>query len=288
MAEQANEGPEPRRRGVGFPGLPLRESVDVIVTIGQHGVTHSHDAVAAYLGHSTANSGAFRSKLAAMRDWGLIERGDKDRVTLSDLAQQLVMEAPDHNDAHELLVRAFESCRVFGVLYEDSAKQTPLEAQRIRTTVVVRHGVATEQADKFVDSFVESVVYAGLGQLEGGKLTLLSRDTAFKRGERDPELPQLVSGEYFKPSTTDQPGTVQTPPIALRQAWPIDGGEIVFTIRTVHALPPSIWEHVAKMAQVAEGMESLLTGPAFEVRTGVKLPAAYGGGGVAADPGDNG
>jgi len=273
---------EPKRRGVGFPGLSLRDSVEAIVTIGQHGATHNHDAAAAYLGHSTSNSGAFRAKLAALRDWGLIERGDKDRVTLSGLARQLVMEAPDHSDARKLLLTAFESCGVFGMLYNDSAKETPLDMQRIRTSVVMGHGVLSDQADKFVDSFIDSVAYAGLGNFDGGKLTLLPRDSVF-RDDAVPEAdePRAVSAtsDVARGAATavnmTQVVTKPTVPIALRQAWPIDGGEIEFIIRTPEALPPSIWEQVAKMALVAEEMKAKLTGPYVEFMPGAQVPAAY-------------
>jgi hypothetical protein len=261
----------------------LRDSVEAIVTIGQHGAKHSHDAAAAYLGHSTSNSGAFRSKLAALRDWGLIERGDKDRVTLSDLAEQLVLEAPDHGHAGELLLTAFESCRVFGMLYNDSAKDTPLDLQRIRTSVVMRHGVASDQADKFVDSFVDSVTYAGLGKFDGNQLTLLPRDSVFQRdaGTQGMDEAQTVSAapDRARGATTVNAAQVAAEPsipIALRQAWPIDGGEIEFIIRTAEALPPSIWEQVAKMAKVAEEMQAKLAGPYVELRPDAKPPAAYG------------
>ncbi len=268
---------EPKRRSVGFPQLPLRESVDAIVTIGQHGPNHTHDAAAAYLGHSTANSGAFRTKLAALRDWGLLVRGDKDRVQLSELAQQLVLEAPEHEQARELLLAAFESCRVFGTLYNDSAKDTPLEMQRVRTTVVMRHGVASEQADKFVDSFIESAVFAGLAKFDGTKVTLVPRDDVFKMAghaadedrtyttmpEEDvvraaSEASRTVLGLRAPAATVPAEPVVPVVPVALRQAWPIDGGEIEFIIRTPKALPPTIYSLMAKMAEVAAEMEALL------------------------------
>lgn len=63
-------------------------------------------------------------------------------------------------------------------------------------------------------------------------------------------------------------------PIALRQAWPIDRGEIEFIIRTDEALPPSIYVLVAKMAEVAEEMKRKLTGPYVEITTD-NPPAAY-------------
>lgn len=298
MTEQtATAAPEPKRRGVGFPQMSLRDAVEAIVLIGQHGPNHSHDAAAAYLGHSTANSGAFRAKLASLRDWGLLARGDKDRVMLSELAQQLVLDAaPDHAHSKRLLLTAFESCRVFGVLYNDSAKNTPLDVQRVRTTVVMRHGVATDQADKFVESFIDSVVYSGLGKVDGAKLTLFPRDTVFNQDDAEPvtEAVADVHDATVTPVVVRGSASVPTPvvnepavPIALRQAWPIDGGEIEFIIRTDEALPPSIWGLVAKMAEVAEEMKTKLAVPAIEIMPGAQVPFTYRTHEAGSEPSDD-
>lgn len=294
MSEPANSNAaQPKKRGIGFPQLSLREAVEAIIALGQHGADHTHDAAAAYLGHSTANSGAFRSKLASLRDWGLIARGDRSRVILSELARQLVLEAPYHDQQRQLLLAAFESCRVFGMLYGDSAKNTPLEEQRLRNIVVMRHGVATDQADRFVTSFVESVVYAGLGKLDGNKVVLFPRDTAF-----DPDgHPDESSDESPIPVAADETSSVMAQvwegqqqqrrlaaeaerasaiPVALRQSWPIDGGEIEFAIRTPKAMPPAIYALMAKMAEIAAEMETLLRPePAQTLTTfSVTLPAS--------------
>ncbi len=278
MSEPTNGGAAtpPKKRGTGYPQLSLRDSVEAIISLGQHGPSHTHDAAAAYLGHSTANSGAFRNKLAALRDWGLIARGDKDHVILSDLAQNLVLDGPDHDSAGPLLLTAFESCRVFGMLYNDSAKDLPQDLSRFRTNIVMRYGVASDQADKFLDSFVESVTYAQLGSFDGAKLTLFERDKAFRStvsssaSESDGSSPAKAPPSQPNPpdprsplDTTFReafaaPSASETPPVALRQTWPIDGGEIEFVIRTPKAMPPDIYSLMADMAGVAAKMEQLL------------------------------
>lgn len=268
---------EPKRRSVSFPQLSLREAVEAILTIGQHGASHSQDAVAAYLGHSTANSGAFRSKLAALRDWGLIERGAKDRVTLSDIAHSLVLDDPERSTAAQLRLTAFESCKVFGALYNDSAKDTPLDMQRVRTSVVMRHGVASDQADKFVDIFIESAVYAGIARFDGLKVTLLPREAASRADDTADGSPE-ASEQVVITGTTGQAwrGVYEAVPVALRQAWAIDGGQIEFIIRTSQPLPPSIYTMVADMAEVAARMQEHLSKSLFEpTAENSKLPASY-------------
>jgi hypothetical protein len=277
MTHPAGVGSEQKKRGVGFPQLPLRESVSAIIILGQHGPAHGQDAAAAYLGHSTANSGAFRTKLAALRDWGLLVRGDKDRVLLSELAQRLVLEAPDHEKDKQLLLAAFESCRIFGTLYNDSAKDTPLDLQRLRNVAVMRYSVASDQADKFVECFIDSVAYAGLGSFDGTRVTLIERDAVFSGrtsgdapgpGQTQPPDPAAAVSSESDSGIADTDSDT-APPVALRQAWPIDGGEIEFVIRTSMPLPPSIYVLVAKMAEVARDMAVKLAAP----ETGNKIAA---------------
>jgi hypothetical protein len=269
MSEQGSTDSKAKRGG-GFPSLPLKDAVDAVVTAGLNGPDHTVDAFATYIGHATANSGAFRAKLASLRDWGLItRRGDKDRVALTPLAQELVLAYPDHYEAKQLLLQAFESCRAFGMLYHDSAKNHAIEAARLRTTVLMRYGVATNQADKFVDSFVQSAVFAGLANANGTAVTLVSRETAFpeqgagavEAAEGAPPDAVVTAPRATATVAAIAPEVAVAPrtPVALRQQWPIDGGEIEFVIRTSEALPPGIYALVAEMAEVAEKMRVKLT-----------------------------
>ncbi len=268
MSEAASTSTtDSKKRGVGFPSMPLQDAVDAVVLAGQHGPHHTNDAFATYLGHQTANSGAFRSKLASLRDWGLISRGSRDRVALSGLAQDLVLAAPDHYDARHFLLTAFESCRVFGMLYNDSAKSVPMDVARLRSTALMRYNVAPDQVDRFVESFVKSAVFAGLADSDGTKITLHPRDTVFGGGtdgapDMGDEPMESVAANIAVPSGTARASmpapTVTAIPTALRQTWPIDGGEIEFVIRTAKAMPPNIYALMAEMAVTAEKMENLL------------------------------
>lgn len=272
MTEQKSGGPpQSKRRSAGFPLMALQDAVDAVVTAGQNGPDHTQDAFATYLGHKTTNSGAFRGKLASLRDWGLIERGDRDRVKLSTLAQDLVLAAPDHYEAKDTLLAAFESCRVFGMVYNDSAKNVAMDVARLRTQVLMRYGVASDQVDKFVDSFIKSAVFAGVAETDGSTVTLLPRNTESidgytVQGDYD-EVHSPGPADNVTPDVMGNAPVAAEPavPVALRQSWPIEGGEIEFVIRTPEALPPSIYSLVAEMAEVAEKMKAKLTGSSVDV-----------------------
>ncbi|HEX9515355.1 MAG TPA: hypothetical protein VF940_04175 [Streptosporangiaceae bacterium] len=54
----------------------------MLVRASQHGWQHTVAEVAGYMGHATINSGAFRGKLAALRDYGLVSgRGESLEIT---------------------------------------------------------------------------------------------------------------------------------------------------------------------------------------------------------------
>ena len=71
-------GDERRRRrkpATGFPVLDLGKAASMLARASQHGWEHTVAEIAGYMGHATTNSGAFRAKLAALRDYGLVSVG---------------------------------------------------------------------------------------------------------------------------------------------------------------------------------------------------------------------
>ncbi|HEX6392167.1 MAG TPA: hypothetical protein VFZ97_01920, partial [Acidimicrobiales bacterium] len=81
-AVKAQGAPETQKRrrkpSTGFPMIGLSEVTTVLTKAAQHGWNHTVAEIAGYLGHSTTNSGAFRVKLAALRDYGVLSgRGDE-------------------------------------------------------------------------------------------------------------------------------------------------------------------------------------------------------------------
>jgi hypothetical protein len=69
--------------------VALPEAVSILRTAGKHGTEHAMSAFATYLGHSTHNSGSFKRRLAAFRDWKFIAGGTGDRVVFTDLGRRV-------------------------------------------------------------------------------------------------------------------------------------------------------------------------------------------------------
>jgi hypothetical protein len=133
QAASAPTAERPRRkRGVGFPVVDLPEAVSVLRKAGQFGSDHALEAFAGYMGHSTSNSGSFKRRIAAFKDWEFIAGGTGDRVVFTDLGRRLAYPTDPDKEKRDLM-EAFQNCEIFMRVLDNSAKGIPftLEALRI-------------------------------------------------------------------------------------------------------------------------------------------------------------
>jgi len=244
-----------RKRTTGFPVVSLAEAAAILKEAGKYGFDHSTAAFATYMGHSTTNSGAFRQRLAAFRDWKLIA-GRGDSLAMTDIARMIAHPTDDEAERRALQM-AFMNSPVFFKLFDESAKGKPLAPGPLGNRAVLNLGVAPGSKDKFVQSFVDSAVAAGLASLnEDGQIVLAPLEVGA-------DAAQPSSGEQFidnrqpGPSSSGrtQPAARQGTPV-VHQTWAIDGGSIVFEIRTDKPLPATafatVGEVVASLEHLAE------------------------------------
>jgi hypothetical protein len=257
-AMSGNEAPQDRNAGTrgrrkpstGFPVVSLAEASKILRDAGRYGFDHTVNEFASYMGHTSTNSGAFRQRLAAFRDWKLIG-GRGDSVSMTPIGRVIAL-PPDPEAERAALQEAFRNCVVFNKLYEESQKNTPLDRQGLGRRAVHSFGVSPNSVNKFVESFVESAVIAGFAEEAGdGELVLLeSADGAVAA------VP--VSAEPLPPGpslrTSSGPRGLGTP--VVHQTWPIADGTIVFEIRSERPLPASAYttvgEVVASLERLAE------------------------------------
>jgi len=268
IAAEPEEAPVPgtaarRKRSTGFPVVSLAEASSILKDAGKYGFEHSISAFASYMGHSTTNSGAFRQRIAAFRDWKLIT-GRGDRVAMTDVARMIAL--PTDADAeHRALQEAFKSCSVFAKLYDNLAKGQPLARTGLGNQAVHDLGVGPNSVNKFVESFVDSAVAAGFAEVaDDGKVALLSSQEEFHRSE--------PSGDYIAPLSQGAPARLssssRTGTPVVHQTWSIGGGSIVFEIRTEHPLPASAFATVGEVVASLERLAETLTpeSPEADVR----------------------
>lgn len=258
--EESSTAPAPRRkRATGFPVVSLAEAAAILKEAGKYGFDHSTAAFATYMGHSTTNSGAFRQRLAAFRDWKLIA-GRGDSLAMTDIARMIAHPTDDEAERRALQT-AFMNSPVFFKLFDESAKGTPLAPGPLGSRAVLNLGVAPGSKDKFVQSFVDSAVAAGLASLnEDGQIVLAPLEVGADGGQQ-PSDEQLVDNRQPVPSASGrtQPAARQGTPV-VHQTWTIDGGAIVFEIRTDKPLPATafatVGEVVASLEHLADTLAS--------------------------------
>lgn len=246
-----SSGKKRRKPSTGFPVVPLPEAAKIIREAGKYGFEHSISAFARYMGHSTTNSGAFRQRLAAFRDWKLIA-GRGDTVVFTDNAKSIAV-PPDRAAELEALQTAFMNCTVFSSLYENVTKGQLVEAQHLGAKAVHELGVSPSALDRFTSSFIDSAVAAGLAEAENGEIVLLDAGAAPESESVDED------GENDDVPATPARGRTRTgggSPV-VRQEWSLPSGSVLFEVRLDRPLPAALF---AQLGSVVEQVEALASG----------------------------
>lgn len=248
-----------RRRGKGFPALALDESVAAIRKIGQYGRRHTLSGFAGYLGHRTTNSGPFQSKMAALNDWGLIDR-QGDEISLTDLAQQIAYPTSPDREA-QMLRQAFFNAALFATVYEESAKGVELSLDLLGNRAVNALGVAPQRRDEFARSFAQSAVAAGLARTGPNASVVLLADDQKDEDEATSQPPvSRESGPAAANETSSSalpPGRSQGLP-TLHQEWAVKGGTVVLEAWLDQALPAAAFGELASIAAAIEKLVAVL------------------------------
>ena len=254
-----------RKRGTAFPVVSLPEAARIVKDAGKYGFEHHIASFATYMGHSTTNSGAFRQRLAAFRDWELVD-GRGDTLTMTDIARKIAMPT-DEAAERQALQQAFKNCEVFTGLYDRMAKGRPLDRDGLAAQAVHGFGVSPAKAHQFVRSFIDSVVAAQLAEADDqDNVVLLAQDTV---GEADDALPpdgepdaasHEISHEPTRSRAAGRSAAVGQVP-AIRQSWPITGGEIIFEVRSEEALPATVFGDLGEVVTKLEALSASLNVP---------------------------
>lgn len=253
-----------RARGKGFPTMPLDEAASVVKQAGQYGRAHSLGAFAGYLGHGTTNSGPFRTKMAALKDWGFVQRR-ADEVHLTDLANLIAHPESDEIE-RKSLSEAFRHADLFAAVYDDSAKGMELNLDLIGNRAVTMFGVAAKSKKRFAESFAKSAVSAGLARMSSeSTLELLSDSGGASQAVDADHAPApsasakdsaVAVGAVAQPSAVALPGAP-----TLYQEWETKGGTLAFQAHLTNALPAAAYGHIAKIADAIEHLVEFLGAP---------------------------
>lgn len=261
MAEPAEtnkptEATKSSNRGTSFPVLSLPEAAKIIRDAGAYGKQHTASALAAYAGHQTANSGPWKQKAAALREWGLIA-AQGETITLTDRALQIAHpESPEK--AQAAMLDAFHGSKLFMMIYGDLAKGSELSIAQLGNKAVTSHGVSIGSKDKFTKSFVESAAAVGLAERIGtDKVKILAVTESASPGA---PAEQAEDSEVDEPAnnkdTTKAKRRVGTP--VIDQTWLVKNGEVSFSISSDRALAASTYAEIGKVVTAVEDLVKLL------------------------------
>lgn len=239
-----------RQRGRGFPVLNLPRATEAVREVVKYGLRQTRGAFAERLGHQTADSGPFRQKLAAFREFGLVTSGGAE-IEFTDLGQQVAI--PLDADAERAALQvAFFKCELFAGLFEVCAKESDLALKSIAATAFHQFQVAASSRDACALSFAESAVFAGLGELSASgdlRLSLANvRDAAQEVGRIAPS--GTDRGSDGRADTRHGYGT----DISIRH--PLNGGEVAFSVRLEQSLPAATF---GLLQSAVEAVDQLAT-----------------------------
>jgi hypothetical protein len=236
-----------RHQSAGFPVLSLADAAEILRAAAKVGTSHSLGSLAGLMGHSTTNSGPFRRKLAALREWGVVD-GRADRFTITPTGLSIALPR-DPEDETQGLRTAFLNSAIFARTYRSVAKGRDVETAGIANNAVHNLGVAAAAKDDFVRSFVASAIASGFAERVGDRrVRFLSEPAA---GEpvatntiqaRSLERPD-VSG--FERTRRGMEPDMQRP--ILRQVWATTAAQIVLEIRSARPLRTNDFSLLAKV-----------------------------------------
>lgn len=250
---------QPRRtNGVGFPSMPLGEAVTMIKKVASYGTVHTDAAVASFLGHSTANSGPFRAKVAALRDYGFLS-GRSGELSVTPLALEIVHPGLDANPEASLR-EAFLHCKVFSSVYEALPKGHELDVPSLANTAMHNHGVSARSKDAFAQSFVKGAQLAGLmEEIDAEHVRIPDTEDPAEPQARDEAVVPSEAGRDAVPSTARPSVAASTSANAVvSHSWPIEGGAIRFTIESANTLPASAYGVIGSVIEAGDKLAGML------------------------------
>jgi hypothetical protein len=142
-----------RQRSTNYPSMDLTWAVEVIQRAYSQG-TMNRTALAQLAGHRDDTSGPARSKLAALRHFGLADY-EEGNVIITELGKKIA--APMSNeDVSEALRQSFFNVAAFKQMYELCAKEVALAKDVLANTAIRQLGIVAKAAPEFVDIFSRS------------------------------------------------------------------------------------------------------------------------------------
>lgn len=192
-----DQGPDPKEgksrpsSDTQFPYYDLRHAVDVAKTLHEKaGGRCDRDQLAVLIGHSSTRSGAFLSKISAVKMFGLIEEGSDSVVRITGRGKRIV--APvKQEDAQSAKVEAFLDVELFRKIYEEFKSTTLPDEVGLKNLLKNEYGIVESRLGATVRILLDSAEYAGFFEMGGGARDRLVKPVITPKDQAD-EAPAAV------------------------------------------------------------------------------------------------
>jgi len=157
-----------RKRGANFARYSLKDMTDNTKTICNVAAGQKLTAkklATAVLGAGTL-TGTAKTKIAALRHYGLLQ-GTNAALEPTEICRKLPLAKNDERTT--LLQRAFLCCKPFKAVYGNYAG-TKQPRSNIGTYAMTEERINADNEEQFVNVFVESLEYSGLGEVSGDEI----------------------------------------------------------------------------------------------------------------------
>ena len=171
-----------------YPKYDLEQSIEVASKIADRGVgaTLTSPELAALLGYSGTNNGAYLNRIAAARLFGLIE-GQGETIRVTDRAEQLLHpEYPEFADRAR--IEAFKAIPLYGAFLDAFRARTLPDRDGMMNALTTRFRVAPNEAGKVLGRLLLSAQQAGLFKV-GGPSRMIEPSISASPSRADAEMP---------------------------------------------------------------------------------------------------
>lgn len=224
-----------KMRSPNYPGLSLQQAIEAAEKLwkAEKRTSVSHETAVAALGYKML-SGPARVAIAAMRQYGLVDKAEKGHVRISDVAVSILHGDP--NERAGALVSAALEPPLFAELHRTHADASE---NAIRSYLITKKRFAEDGARRAAKAFKESLTFA----------------SALKAGYTAPEgadTPEDMQGNE-QGHNSGAAGAVKPPDGVFSLNVPFSKGSISVQVRvTGDAISPAHLARVRRYLELAE------------------------------------
>lgn len=174
-----------RKGGSTFPRIDLKQAIAYADKLVSKTHTGSQPKEIIFPGVFQASSSRANARASAMKQYGLMQ-GDEKGFQATEAAKQVI--AAPENEREPLLRVACLKPQLFGKIF-NTFKGDRVSKAKVRQQAI-NFAVHPDSADEFVSVFIESLVYAKLGTLEGDNVAFAEKlpDVPDQRKDTGEEL----------------------------------------------------------------------------------------------------